>query len=92
MGRQRTQLINAIRGHLAEYGWVAPWGQSHVAVLADLLDGEMGLLEVLDSKITELDETDRATRPRGCDCQETDDDTGPGPDHPPQRLQRLPAG
>lgn len=55
MGRQRTQLINAIRGHLAEYGWVAPWGQSHVAVLADLLDGEMGLLEVLDSKIRELD-------------------------------------
>jgi len=24
--RQRTQLINAIRGHLAEYGWVAPRG------------------------------------------------------------------
>ena len=25
--RQRTQLINAIRGHLAEYGWVAPKGR-----------------------------------------------------------------
>ena len=24
--RQRTQTINAIRGHLAEYGWVAPRG------------------------------------------------------------------
>jgi transposase len=24
--RQRTQLINAIRGHLAEYGWIAPKG------------------------------------------------------------------
>jgi transposase len=24
--RQRTQLINAIRGHLTEYGWVAPKG------------------------------------------------------------------
>ena len=22
--RQRTQLINAVRGHLTEYGWVAP--------------------------------------------------------------------
>jgi transposase len=34
--RQRTQLINAIRGHLAEYGWIAPKGPSHVAILADL--------------------------------------------------------
>jgi len=38
--RQRTQLINAIRGHLAEYGWVAPRGMAHVAMLADLLDVE----------------------------------------------------
>src|SRR5262249_9903411 len=26
--RQRTQLINAIRGHLTEYGWIAPKGPS----------------------------------------------------------------
>lgn len=38
--RQRTQLINAIRGHLTEYGWVAPKGPSYVAMLADLLDEE----------------------------------------------------
>lgn len=38
--RQRTQLINAIRGHLAEYGWVAPTGKAHMAMLADLLDEE----------------------------------------------------
>lgn len=38
--RQRTQLINAIRGHLAEYGWVAPKGTSHVATLADILEDE----------------------------------------------------
>jgi transposase len=38
--RQRTQLINAIRGHLAEYGWIAPKGPSHVATLADLLEEE----------------------------------------------------
>ena len=38
--RQRTQLINAIRGHLTEYGWVAPKGPSHVTMLADLLEGE----------------------------------------------------
>ena len=40
--RQRTQLINAIRGHLTEYGWVAPKGPSHVSELADLLEEEMG--------------------------------------------------
>ena len=39
--RQRTQLINAIRGHLTEYGWVAPKGPSHVAMLGDLLEDEM---------------------------------------------------
>src|SRR3954469_6237306 len=27
---QRTQIINAIRGHLAEYGLIAPQGPSHV--------------------------------------------------------------
>lgn len=38
--RQRTQLINAIRGHLAEFGWVAPKGPSHVSVVASMLDEE----------------------------------------------------
>ena len=40
--RQRTQLGNAIRGHLTEYGWIAPKAISHLGILADLLeDGEM---------------------------------------------------
>jgi transposase len=38
--RQRTQIINALRGHLAEYGWVAPRGLASVAMLVDLLDEE----------------------------------------------------
>ena len=38
--RQRTQLINAVRGHLTEYGWIAPKGPSHVARLADLIEEE----------------------------------------------------
>ncbi|QNE07117.1 IS110 family transposase [Croceicoccus marinus] len=38
--RQRTQLINAIRGHLAEYGWVAPRGKASMTMLADLLGEE----------------------------------------------------
>ena len=32
--RQRTQLVNAIRGHLTEFGWVAPRGTSHMTRLA----------------------------------------------------------
>lgn len=40
--RQRTQLINAIRGHLTEYGCVAPRGTASMTMLADLLeDGDM---------------------------------------------------
>ena len=38
--RQRTQLINAVRGHLTEYGWIAPKGPSHVAELAHLIEEE----------------------------------------------------
>jgi transposase len=41
--KQRTQIANAIRGHLAEYGWVAPKGAFHLTKLANLLeDGEIG--------------------------------------------------
>ena len=36
--RQRTQTINALRGHLAEFGLVAPQGRAHVARLALALD------------------------------------------------------
>ncbi len=32
--RQRTQTINALRGHLAEYGVIAPQGPAHVGRLA----------------------------------------------------------
>ena len=38
--RQRTQLVNALRGHLPEFGWVAPRGLAQVTMLADLLDEE----------------------------------------------------
>lgn len=69
--RQRTQLINAIRGHLTEYGWVAPKGPAYVSMLGDLLEDEMGaslppaafsmfrvmldLLADLDERIAALD-------------------------------------
>ena len=40
--RQRTQTINSIRGHMAEYGWVAPKGPSWVTMLGELIDDEVG--------------------------------------------------
>ena len=38
--RQRTMLINALRGHLAEFGVIAPPGPRHVAQLAAVVRDE----------------------------------------------------
>ncbi len=38
--RQRTQLINAIRRHLAEYSGVAPRGTAHMTMLVNLLEDD----------------------------------------------------
>lgn len=35
--RQRTQISNALRGHMAEYGWIAPKGLVHLEKLAALI-------------------------------------------------------
>ena len=40
--RQRTQLINALRGHLAEFGLVAPKGPASLKVLENALVDEAG--------------------------------------------------
>lgn len=69
--RQRTQTINAIRGHLAEYGWVAPRGPSWVSMLGEMVEDELGaslppaardmfrimlgILDELDVRIRQLD-------------------------------------
>ena len=50
--RQRTQAINALRGHLAEFGVVAPKGPVHVRRLALALEGEAGAL--LPAQVCEL--------------------------------------
>ncbi len=67
---QRTQIINALRGHLAEYGVIAPRGPAHVAqLLTHLRDPQSNIpdaarasltilvqmLEFLNSNITTLD-------------------------------------
>ena len=62
--RQRTQTINALRGHLAEYGVVAPQGRARIRQLAGTLeDGNCGLPEavvelgrLLLGRIGELDD------------------------------------
>ena len=62
--RQRTQTINALRGHLVEYGIVAPRGRARIGQLAAVLeDGDSGLPEavvelgrLLFGRIDELDE------------------------------------
>ena len=74
--RQRTQTINALRGHLAEYGVVAPQGRARIGQLAGVLeDGDCGLPEAvvelgrlllgrideLDGKIDGLDSELRAS-------------------------------
>ncbi len=42
--RQRTQTINALRAHLAEYGVVAPVGVAHIGRLATLVESDDGAL------------------------------------------------
>jgi transposase len=37
--RQRTQIVNALRGHLAEFGMVVPQGVQHLPRLVDLIEG-----------------------------------------------------
>ena len=67
--RQRTQTINALRSHMAEYGWIAPKGPSHMASLAALIEQDGAIpdaardvfrllldsLGSLDAKLAELD-------------------------------------
>ena len=81
--RQRTQTINALRGHLAEYGVVAPQGRARIRQLAGTLeDGDCGLPEavvelgrLLLGRIGELDEKidglDRKLRASARECEET---------------------
>ncbi len=52
--RQRTQLINALRGHLAEHGVVAPLGPVHVKRLADAVESETAALPATVREIGRL--------------------------------------
>jgi transposase len=78
--RQRTQLINALRGHLAELGIIAPHVPAHVKVLPAAISGTSrslpGLVRdigsiyleqiaLLDGKIAELEKVLRREAQRG---------------------------
>ena len=62
--RQRTQCINALRGHLTEYGWVVPKGTAHVATLIGqiedpscaLPESARAIFRVLITTLTSLEE------------------------------------
>ena len=52
---QRTQIINALRGHLAEYGLIAPQGPSHIErLIAQVEDPASGVPEVARSCLQRL--------------------------------------
>ena len=61
--RQRTQCVNALRGHLFEYGYVFPQGITHVATLVALVEdpqsslpeGARVILRLLVDTFTALD-------------------------------------
>lgn len=62
---QRTQLINALRGHLGEYGVVAPQGPSHVErLIIEVEDPEFLVPDAARSCLRLLVDTLRALRDR----------------------------
>src|SRR6202012_2363451 len=62
--RQRTQCINALRGHLTEYGWVVAKGATHVPLLIsriedpnrDLPESARATFKVLIATLKSLEE------------------------------------
>ena len=52
--RQRTQLINALRGHLAEHGVVSPQGPANVKGLAEAIESDMTSLLLLVVELSRL--------------------------------------
>ena len=78
--RQRTQLINALRGHLAEHGVVAPQGRANVKRLAEAIADErivlpdmvreigtvyLDQIALLDGKVADLEKTLRTRAVQG---------------------------
>lgn len=94
--RQRTQIVNALRGHMAEFGWVAPKGLRHArdlrALIADpaseLLPAArsmpaamLDMLGMLDDQINKLDRRDCSPIARRRSCPSLNDHPGRWPHH-----------
>lgn len=92
--RQRTQLINALRGHLAEHVVVAPQGPAKIKLLADAMNDvdntllpmvrEIGLIYVeqiatLSGKIADLEKVLRREAQRGAATSRLQTMLGVGP-------------
>jgi transposase len=52
--RQRTQLIDALRGHLAEFGIVAPQGTTHLGRLQEATETHQGALPAQVADIAKM--------------------------------------
>jgi transposase len=52
--RQRTQLINALRGHLSEHGVVAPQGLANVKVLSEAIEEATTSLPLLVAELSRV--------------------------------------
>ena len=80
--RQRTQTINALRGHLAEFGIVAPQGVAHLGRLAAAVEAPgTGLPEpvgelagLLLERIADLDEKIEELEAQLCACAREDEE------------------
>ncbi|BBU62173.1 IS110 family transposase [Methylosinus sp. C49] len=92
--RQRTQLINALRGHLAEHGVVAPQGPANVKILADAVEETttslpllvvelsrifLGQIEALANKIADLEKATALEAARGAITRRLQTMPGVGP-------------
>ena len=92
--RNRTQLINALRGHLAEHGVIAPCGPANVGRLAAAIDGEdsslpplvreigaiyLEQIEILDAKIADLEKLLRHEAQLGAETSRLQTMPGIGP-------------
>ncbi len=93
--RQRTQLINAVRAHLAEHGIIAPQGISNLASLTEAIEDNIGLdlivvetarlyleqIEMLSSRIASLEKTLKSEAKRSESTTPADVHARGGADH-----------
>jgi transposase len=88
--RQRTQMINALRGNLAEFGVIAPKGKANLERLREVVDDAD---TTLPGPVVALAGEVDASAPRICRCAYTTDGaaTSTGPPRTSSPRRRTPA-